>query len=263
MQFLLSFLLTISQAIGGTWLFYPTQSTWSNLTAVDFGSGNTTKYISMGDNWNFPWTDDFTLCAWHYPHSAYDHPIFTRENGSTSNGWDFRYTSGNKYQFYSSGSGATRRIQVITTNTYSAGTWRHVCFVYSGNQSATGISIVIDGSSVALTTQFNTSTEDWSVASINAYLGKWENLTTYARAKMDEVTVWNDNLSTSEIAELISAGKPANPAVSSMWATKNLNYYRMGDLTDSTSSIVDRGNVGGVNGTPTSFVSGDFVSSVP
>jgi len=254
-------LLLIPSAFAQVWIF--AGNSWLNTTALDFGSSNTTKYVSLGNNFNFAWTDDFSLCFWHYPHSAYEHAIISRENGSTSNGWDFRYTAGNKYQFYSSGSGATRRIQVITTNTYSAGTWRHVCFTYDGGQSATGIAVLIDGSSVALTTQFNTSSEDWAQSGINAYIGKWENLTTYARAKVDEVTIWNDNLTTVEAAELISGGKPANPARASFWASKNLSYYRMGDLTDSTSTIYDRGVVGGANGTGTSLSSGDFVTSVP
>lgn len=261
MELFFNLILGFSKAVAATWIFIGTS--WVNEKAIDYGSGNTTKYHSAGDNWNFPWTDDFTLCAWHYPHSAWDHPIFSRENGSTSNGWDFRYTGGNKYQFYSSGSGATRRIQVITNNTFSTGTWRHVCFVYSGNQSATGITIVVNGASEAFTTQFNTSSEDWAQSGINAYIGKWENLTTYIRAKVDEVTVWNDNLSTAEIGELISGGKPTNPQTTSMWVSKNLNYYRMGDLTDSTTTIVDRGATGGVNLTGTSIVSGDIVTSVP
>lgn len=260
-SFLLSILLPISKAFAATWIFIGTS--WLNEKAIDFGSGNTTKYASLGDNYNFLWTDDFTLCAWHYPHSAWESAVFSRENGSTSNGWDLRYTSGNKYQFYSSGSGATRRIQLITNNTFSTGTWRHVCLVYSGNQSATGISIVVNGSAEALTTQFNTSTEDWAQSSIDFKIGAWHNLTTYTRSKIDEITIWNDNLTTSEIGELISASKPTNPQTTSMWASKNLSYYRMGDLTDTTTTIYDRGATGGINMTATSLVSGDIVTSVP
>ena len=261
MQLFLNLLLGISNVLASSWIFIGTS--WLNEKAVDFGSSNTTKYMSAGNNFNFAWTDDFTICTWFYAHSAWEAPIFSRETGSTGNGWDFRYTAGSKFQFYSSGSAAARRIQVISTNTYSTGTWRHVCLVYSGNQSATGLSFVVDGSSVALTTQFNTSTEDWAQASINFKVGAWDGLTTYTRSKMDEVTIWNDDLTTSEIGELISGGKPTNPVTTSMWATKNLSYYRMGDLTDSTSTIVDRGMTGGVNITPTSLVSGDFVTSIP
>lgn len=261
MQAFFNLLNLVPNALAATWIFIGTS--WLNEKAIDFGSSNTTKYISMGDNFNFSWADDFTMCAWFYAHSAWEAPLFSRENGSTGNGWDFRYTSANKLQWYSSGSSAARRIQVTSSGTFSTGTWRHICFVYTGNQSATGISFVVDGSAVSTTTNFNTSTEDWAQASINFRVNAWSNLTTYGRAKMDEITIWNDNLSTSEIGELISGGKPTNPVTTSMWATKNLSYYRMGDLTDSTSTIVDRGMTGGVDGTPTALVSGDIVTSVP
>lgn len=247
-------------ACAQTWIF--SGNTFSNTTALDFGSGNTTKFLSMGNNHGFSWSDDFTVCMWHYPHSAWESALFSKENGATGNGFDFRYTSGNKYQFYSSGSGATRRIQVLTNNTFSTGTWRHVCFVYDGSQSATGILIYVNGSSQAFTTQFNTSSEDWTVAN-NFKIGAWDNLTTYTRSKIDEITIWNDNLTSTEIGQLYNGGTVISPTSFGFWATKNISYYRMGDLTDSTTTIYDRGVNGTINATPTSVVSGDFVSSVP
>lgn len=247
-------------ACAQTWIF--SGNNFTNTVALDFGSGNTTKFISMGNNHNFAWSDDFTICIWHYPHTSWEAVVFSKENGPVGNGWDFRYTGANKYQFYSSGSGATRRIQIISNNTFSTGTWRHVCLVYDGSQSAAGLSIYVNGASEAFTTQFNTSTEDWSVA--NPFkVGAWDGLTTYTRSKVDEMTVWNDNLTSTEIGQLYNSGTVISPTSFSFWATKNISYYRMGDLTDSTSTIVDRGVNGTISGTPTAVVAGDFVSSVP
>jgi len=254
-------LLLVPSAFAQVWIF--AGNSWLNTTALDLGSGNTTKYVSFGNNHDLSYTDDWTICVWHYPHSAWEAPVFSKENGSTSNGWDLRYKTNNTYQWYSSGSGATRRIQWTSSGTsFTTGTWRHVCVTNDGAGTAAGMAFIVDGASETKTTNFSTSTEDWTT-SANFKIAAWDNLTTYGRAKVDEMTIWNDNLTTTEIAELISGGHPANPARASFWASKNISYYRLGDLTDSTSTIYDRGVVGGVDGTGTSLSSGDFVTSVP
>jgi hypothetical protein len=261
MQFFLAFLLGVAQVFGSNFIFVGTS--WLNTKALNLGTSNSSKYLSAGDVHNtISWASTFSVCFFAtFETMAGDGIIFSNETGAGT-GYDFRFNGSDKLQWYSSPNAAATRIQVTSNATVSKSVYHHICVTHSGNSSATGLKFWVDGSSVATTTNFNTSASDWNggtvfnIGSYNSGAGAWY------KGKLDEFNIWNIELDSSKVAELYNSGTPRNPTTTTFWAN-NTSYYRLGDLTDSTTTIVDLGNTGGVNLTGNSLVSGDFTSTIP
>lgn len=261
MNILLAILLTVYQAAGASWLFVG--QNWANVKAINFGSSNSSKYMSAGDVHNgISYSAAFSLCAWIAPETmSGDGLLFSNETGAGT-GWDFRFTGADKLQWYSSANAGTNRIQVASSGTISKSVYHHVCVTHSGNSSATGMQFWVDGSSIAVAVGFNNITADWTggtafnVCTYNSGAGAW------CKAKIDEVNIWTIELDSAKVNELYNSGVPRNPQTTTFWAN-NTSYYRMGDLTDSHTSVVDRGFVGGVNLSSSTLVSGDLTTSIP
>lgn len=237
-----------------------TAPVWTNVKSLDFGSSNSNKWLNAGQNHNFSWSSAFSM-SFYVKFRTTAGALIVAKQTSGSTGWDFRVASA-KFQWYSSPNGATNRIQWITTNSFSTGTWYHVVVTYSGNSSATGFKIYVNGSSQAITVQFNTSASNWTTAQ-DFNFGTYNNGSgAYYNGQLDEVTFWNKELSSGEVTSLYNAGVPLNPGVISFWSN-NTSYWRFGDVNDSASTIYDRGNVGGVNLSGNNLVSGDFTTDIP
>lgn len=237
----------------------PPPDPWSNAKSLDFGSSNSSKYLNGGNNHNFSWASAFSFSMWVKFRTSAGALIFSKLTSGIT-GWDFRVASG-KFQWYSSPNGATNRIQWITSNTFSIDTWYHVVVTFSGNQSATGFKIYVNGSSETISVQFNTSAADWTTSQDLNVSGYANGAGAYYNGLLDEMTIWNKELSAAEVTSLYNSGVPGDPSVLAFYSN-NTSYYRFGDLTDSASSVVDRGSVGGVNLTGVNLVSGDFVTDV-
>jgi len=76
---------------------------------------------------------------------------------------------------------------------------------------------------------------------------------------MDEVAVWNINLSSTDITRLYNTGNPTN-LLSDATSTNLLHWWRMGD-GDTFPTITD--NKGGNDGTMINMELGDIVNDVP
>lgn len=233
---------------------------WSNVYDLNFGASNSSKYLGLGNNHNISWASPWSISVWVKFKSSAGALLISKQNGS-STGWDFRVANG-KFQWYSSPNGATNRIQWLGNTTYSTDTWYHVTITFSGNQSATGFTLYVNGASSAFTTQFNTSAADWTNAS-NCNIGSYNNgAGAWWLGWLEEMTIWNKALNSTEVGQLYNSGHPGNPVALSFWSN-NTSYYRFGDVNDSTSTIYDRGYVGGVNATCNNIVSGDFSTDLP
>lgn len=236
--------------------------TWSDVYGLDLGSSNSTKYLSAGSVSYFSWSSAFSISVWIKPgNNPSDGLILSKENGSAT-GYDFRYNASNKFQWYSSPNGAATRIQLQSASAYSQGSWYHVVLTFSGNQSATGFKLYVNGSEVTFTTQFNTSASDWTSAA-NTNIGTYNSgAGAFLRGVLDEMTLWNTELTSGNVTSLYNSGHPGNPVALSFWSN-NTSYWRFGDVNDSASTIYDRGYVGGYNLTGVNLVSGDFTTSIP
>jgi hypothetical protein len=108
-----------------------------------------------------------------------------------------------------------------------------------------------DGTQVATKVQATTISSNTDPV----YLGK-RNGYGWLTGKMDEIGIFNTELSSSDVTAIYNSGTPL-----SLSSYNPISWWRMGD-NDTFPTLTDNGS-GGNNGTMTNMVSGDIVTDVP
>ncbi len=142
----------------------------------------------------------------------------------------------------------------------SQNTWHHVVAVYS----TTNVEFYLDGQRYSYGSPgYLTDNDGPLVIGYNAYQGG----TSYWNGYIDELEVYNTNLSTSQVNDLYSTQKSGNMSIPSSISNSNLvaDYHFDKNLTDSVSgnSASSFGTIyytGGVSSTVVSF--GDLIKSL-
>ena len=124
------------------------------------------------------------------------------------------------------------------------GTWQHWCYTCTATSSSTGsIVVYVDGQAEITRTGAPAwlSTEDFVM-----YLARWGTYNgDYAGCNIAEVTVWDYELSGTQVANLWNSGAPTNPQGTSGISTDPVHYWRMGSNMSGASTVLDE--LGGVN----------------
>lgn len=183
----------------------------TNTKALDFDGSN--DYVSVAHSSDLSISGAMSITAWinpdSLPGSAY--PMFVSKRSSSGHAYQF-YTNSNKL-LYNNGTSAQ------STGTISTGSWTHVAVTFDG---AGGVTFYINGSSagtgtVATTNPTNTSAVDLG----RAFNGN------YFDGKMDEVAIFNSELTASEISNIYN--NKSYPEILSIWRFED-------DVTDSVGS---------------------------
>jgi hypothetical protein len=170
-------------------------------------------YVSIGDNaeLNFGKTDDFTVEAWIKTGAASTAmQIISKYEGDlfSARGWGFQ-VSGSSLAFFMAGASLFDFMISVPTGTpiVKDGLWHHVAVSYDGSNTVTGCTFYIDGVPYAgidgggtVTTVSGTVTNS-EFATIGAYDGTISGVGEYWEGSLDEVRVWDDVRSQTEIRE--------------------------------------------------------------
>jgi hypothetical protein len=138
----------------------------------------------------------------------------------------------------------------------TASVWQHIVFTYNGGSNISGASVYKNGTKNSSSPSGGLGGtmlegQDFNIASRNGGF--------FFSGHMDEITVWNKELSQAEVDELYNSGVPFNPTDHS--AVANLqSYYTMGDL-DTFPTIAD--NQGSDDLTMINMTAGDIVEDTP
>jgi hypothetical protein len=200
----------------------------TNTKALDFDGSN--DYVSVAHSSDLSISGAMSITAWVKPDSLSGFPMFVSK----------RAGSGHAYQFYSTGNKLNYNNGTIaqSSGTISTGAWTHVAVTFNG---AGSVAFYIQGSpagtgSAATTNPTNAQAVDLG----RAYNGN------YFNGKMDEVAIFNSELTASEISNIYN--NKAYPEILSIWRFED-------DATDS---------VGSNDGTLNNFVSPQgFVTDKP
>ena len=135
--------------------------------------------------------------------------------------------------------------------TLSSG-WNHVAFTYDGSGTTGGGQLYVNG---AADTTTGSGTMTGTIESVTPiFLGTRDQGDNFFDGALDEVSVFNTELSASAISTIYNSG-------TDLTGTSGLvSWWRMGD-GDTFPTITD--NVGSNNGTMTNMSSGNFISNVP
>ncbi len=225
---------------------HKTSESFSNMLSASFNG--TDDYLAIPDSPAFSLGDGsgtdnaFSISAWFNADNIHTNYIATKD-ASGNREWAFR-TVVNQLHFFAFGTGGGYIGRKYTTN-LSGGQWYHAVVTYDGSKASSGIKLYLDGSRVddadyasgTYTASVNTST-GVRVSSLQVN-------NTYSGGKVDELAIFNSELSASDVTAIYNSGVPAD-----LSSLNPVGWWRMGDGTGDTDS-------GG--GTP---ASGDTIGTV-
>jgi hypothetical protein len=207
--------------------------------------------ITLGDNYTFGPATAFSWSLWVKAQNVSVARRFISK--ATSDGLVYGYNFGHD----ASGNlfGQMRAAGFLTTATFTsaitAGTWYHLCFTFSGNSNINGLKAYINGTLATHPSSGSlgawTVTEPLKVGSRNGSL--------YFSGNINNVSVWNKALTSTEVTELYNSGSPGDLSVTSMQA----NLLSWWGLNDSSTFPTVLDLASSVNGTMTNMEVGDFI----
>ena len=222
----------------------------------------------------------FSLSVWFKTSTTGMFPFLTKGNVQYSNGsvtpadleWFFGIYTSSKilWRLYANDSGSQWISQYSGLDLgLNDGNWHHIVATYNANTRANGMFVYVDGSVLA---QANNEGGEYGDEYMNnsgqaVLIGKWDGNSNVMIGYIDEVSVWEKALSSSEVSAIYNSGVPTDLSEHSA-ASDLVSWWRMGDNdggtgTTLTDAAPDRGvgERGPNNGTLNSFAVGDGFSS--
>jgi len=216
---------------------------------------NITKYQFNKD-------DAFSISVWYKTNTNLSAKVIAgnRDESADLRGWAFNISSADQLTFVLVSTNAGNRLAVSTTASIPIdGNWHHAVATYDGGEDASGVTLYIDN------TPYGTATNDNSLSAVTTNstglkIGTWGNLRAPFEGNLDEITIWNKELSSSEVSELYGNAEPVRPTNASC-SCNLIGWWRMGD-GDTFNVLTDQSGNGG-NATMVNMEFGDFVQDVP
>jgi hypothetical protein len=229
-------------------------TTFDNSLSTSFDGIN--DYIDFGNTHLYDASTAFSISMWVKPQNvAAQRTLFAKATNDANVYGYILYHNSSGDLFLQMRSAGNLRSHTFTGSTLTASTWQMVTLTYAGASNINGARVYVN--TTVGTTPSTGPLGTW-LSGQDFTLGS-RNTTFNFSGNIDEITIWDKALSSTEVAELYDAGTPINPTTHS--AASNLqSWYRMGD-NDVYPTITD--NQGTDDGTMTNMNSGDFVLDVP
>ena len=191
--------------------------------------------------------DPMSISAWINMNDATDFPIIGKGAYNSTAEYQLKVQSDDKIHFWVADESVDschigRKTPTVTTQEKK---WIHVVGTYSGGTASSGLKIYING------VQSDDANDEAAAASFEAmenltadvYIGRYSN--TYANGCITETSLWDKELSSTEVLELFNDGK-ALDALTHSASSDIKGYWRNNGLSTWTDLK------GSNNGTPTS-----------
>lgn len=179
---------------------------------ADFGTSNSTKYLSINSNLGITTTGSKTISSWVKLNTEIASGIYTIHRLGKDNGIGDGYFFTTKYEY----NGGTRRIKVdfydrydntftITYNiTLGTSNWYNIVTIFNGSQIELFVNGVSQGTQAVTQTYKDAGGYgNWFSVGANKNTAS---LGDYASLLQDEVAVWSRALTTTEVSALYNSG---------------------------------------------------------
>ena len=216
-------------------------------------------YVDCGTNssLNFERTDTFSYSVWVKRNTTgTTHTLLSKMNPTGNRrGMMFILNSSNvvAVMLRTDTSFTSQRLFIRSTTTITDTDWHHIVFTYDGSSTIGGCKIYIDGVSDTLNSDGTLSATIENTAPF--LIGALSTAPLLpADAFMDEVAVFDSELSASDVTAIYNSGVPND-----LSSLSPVSWWRCGD-GDTSPTLTDNGS-GGNNGTMTNFST--FSTDVP
>ena len=247
----------------GTMVFFntfstdvPTASTFTNTKSILLDGFD--DYVDCADNDNLSFgngTSDspFSISAWVKMTDATRFRVVGKLNGSNAE-YAFFTSASDQLYIVLYDNNTSNRISRYTSSTLTSyeGTWIHLAATYNGSGNSSGLKIYLNNTRIDNTTSNVGAYTAMHNTSAPFEIGKY--LTSSANGLIDEFSIFNTELSASDVTSIYNSGVPND--ISSL---SPLSWWRCGD-GDTAPTLTDNGS-GGNDGTMQSF--NTFSTDVP
>lgn len=226
--------------------------------SVEFGG--TDEYVTMGNVLGYERTSPQSYSLWVKFSTSSTQMFLAKALGATTYRGVLVYGSnGNLLLQLINDASVNNRIQIQTTKTFNDGLWHHVVVTSDGSSTAAGCKIYVDNMLQTVTVLYDALTA--TILTTAAFtLGTRSSLDTFFTGSLDEVAVYDKELSVSEITWVYNAGVPR--LLTDSGCPSNLQaWWRMGD-GDTAPTLQDQ-TVNNYDGTMTNMESTDIVNCSP
>jgi len=212
-------------------------------------------YIDCGNAPYLQNLTDFSVSLWAKQTTATTQKCFITDWIYNNNG-NFAIQTANvlgsttKLNFAIRELGGTPRVITTINYPFIENVWNHIVVTFSSGNA----NIYVNG----ISESFTGATLPTSLAYGNGKLdiGRFNGLGRYFNGNIDEVAIFNSELSASDVISIFNNGVPQ-----SLESLNPISWWRMGDF-DSYPTLIDRGS-GNNNGTMTNTTNASIVDDVP
>jgi len=173
-----------------------------------FSFDKVNDFIDLGDNFEFDGSTPFSVSLWVKPTTVTgSQTLFSKiaSNAPSYPGYQIQLLNNNiRFQIisdFNTGDYLTKKRSLIIV----ANTWYHVVLTYDGSKDTSGVNLYINGSNGTYNEDVNTLTNNISNNTLKACIGSG-NGSYYTGGIIDEVGVWDRELTESEVTELYNSG---------------------------------------------------------
>ena len=231
-----------------------------NLYSMSFDGVD--EYFNVGNvsNLNFERTDAFSISVWFKkPSSGSAEFIIGKNENDTPRSGYFAFTSGNLVHFRLTTSGGNN-IQIRHDSTHNLNVWEHYVFTYDGSSASSGLNMYQNGTLLTNVTRGGSNLTQTIQTSIPFTIASRQGLGLFLNGKIDEASVFNTELSQSDVTTIFNNGTPND--ISSL---SPISWWRMGEEASWNGSqwtLTDQGS-GGNNATSVNMEEGDRTTDKP
>jgi hypothetical protein len=217
---------------------------WVNLFMTKFDGIN--DFVNIGDAFNMDRFNPWTISFWYRPRVVNTvQTIFSKRN-SSSVGIEVKMLANGRMDVTLMNAGANS-IRVQLTTSLLPSTLYNITVTYEGNSLASGVKIYLNSTlQAASVVADNLTLSILNTESLK--LGQFSGAN-YLDGDLDEVSLWDKSLNSSEISEIFNLSNPANLAEHSAYSNL-IHWWGMGD-SYAYPIIPDR--KGNKNGTMTNM----------
>ena len=210
----------------------------------------TDDFVNVGNNASLQ-PSNFTMCVWVKPNTNNSNRVLIHNGaglyGNTNHGFFLQQSYANYY--FKIGDGTT------SYTSFNGGlvpnTWQFVAMAYDGVNMKTYLDGILQDTLAVPNITYGTSAT-WNPF----YIGRTSGGSQYMNGNIDEVSLFNTELSQSDITSIYNSGTPTD-----LTSYSPLGWWRMGD--GSTYPTINDLGSGSNNGTMTNMSSANFVTDVP
>jgi len=210
-------------------------------------------YVAIGDHDDLSF-DAFSVSAWINMNDATNFPVISKGAYNSTAEWLFITEGVDKIKLYIMDESVSNCYigRATAALTSSEGEWLHVVGTYDGGTASSGVKLYVNGVQSDDSNAENTAGSFVAMENLGAavHIGKYN--AHYANGSITETSLWDEELSSTEVQELYNDGKALDALTHSQVA--NLTGYWRNNGLSTWTDLSTNSNNGTVTGTETILI---------